>query len=281
MQFIKYSKLWVVVSSIMIGLSIFAMVTKGFNLGIDFTGGTSLMLRFANPQVDLAKVRATLQSEKTEITLVDNKDFLIKTTVLTEDQKKLLLQNLTKNFGAVTVLEADSVGPSIGKKLQSDSWMILLFAISAMLIYVTFRFEFLYGLSAVLALVHDCFITLGFVAWLQLDVNMALLAAILTILGYSINDTIIVFDRVREDVVKTDNKGKEIGILVNSAINSTLSRCINTVLTVLIATGSLYLFGGSTIKEFALILLIGFGFGSYSSLCVAPPLFVFFKKNQD
>lgn len=89
------------------------------------------------------------------------------------------------------------------------------------------------------------------------------------------------FDRVREDVVKTDNKGKEIGTLVNGAINSTLARCINTVLTVLITTGALYIFGGSTIKQFALILLIGFGFGSYSSLCVAPALFVFFKKNQD
>lgn len=280
MDFIKYSKLWIVVSTIMIGFSIFAMVTRGFNLGIDFTGGTSLVLRFEK-QVELAKVRTVVHSDKTEITMVDNKDFLIKTTILTEEQKKDLLKKLTDNFGPLTVLEADSVGPSIGKKLQSDSLMILLFAISAMLIYVTFRFEFWYGLSAVLALVHDCVITLGFVAWLQLDVNMALLAAILTILGYSINDTIIVFDRVREDVVKTDNKGKDVGVLVNNAINSTLARCINTVLTVLISTGALYLFGGSTIKDFAQVLLIGFGFGAYSSLCVAPPLFVFFKKNQD
>jgi preprotein translocase subunit SecF len=192
-----------------------------------------------------------------------------------------LVKKLTTAFGALTVLEADTVGPSVGKKLQSDSLMIMLFALSAILIYVTFRFEFWYGLAAVAALVHDAIITLGFVAWLQLDVNMALLAAILTIVGYSINDTIIVFDRVREDVVKTDNKGKEIGALVNGAINSTLARCINTVLTVLITTGALYVFGGSTLKQFALILLIGFGFGSYSSLCVAPALFVFFKKNQD
>lgn len=185
MNFIKYSKLWAVVSAIMIGLSIFAMVAKGFNLGIDFTGGTSLVLRF-DKQVDLAKVRQEIRAEKTEITLIDNKDFLIKTTVLTEDQKQTLIKKLTTAFGSLTVLEADTVGPSVGKKLQSDSLMIMLFALSAILVYVTFRFEFWYGLAAVAALLHDAIITLGFVAWLQLDVNMALLAAILTIIGYSI-----------------------------------------------------------------------------------------------
>lgn len=281
MDFIKASKLWIVFSSALIIFSVFAMVTKGFNLGIDFTGGTSLVLRFAQAKVELPAVREVVHTDRAEVTLVDNKDFLIKTTLLSEVDKKELLAKLEKSFGAVTVLEADSIGPSIGKKLQSDALLILMLAIAGMLIYVTFRFEFWYGLAAILALVHDCIITLGFVAWLQLDVNTALLAAILTILGYSINDTIIVFDRVREDVIKAENKDKEIGQVVNTAIMSTLGRCINTVLTVLIATGSLYLFGGMTIKQFAQVLLIGFSFGAYSSLCVASPLYVFFKKNQD
>ena len=281
MDFIKTSKLWVGISSLLIIFAVFAMVTKGFNLGIDFTGGTSLLVRFDNAQVDLTHVRATVHSNKTEITLVDNRDFLIKTTMLTEDSKKAFLKNLTDKYGALTILEADTVGPAIGKKMQSDALLILLLALAGMLIYVTLRFEFWYGLAAVMALAHDAIITLGFVAWLQLDVNTAMIAAILTIVGYSINDTIIVFDRVREDSHKAENKDKEIGLLVNGALLSTLARCINTVLTVLIATGALYVFGGVTIKQFAQTLLIGFFIGAYSSICVASPLYVFFKRNQE
>jgi preprotein translocase subunit SecF len=281
MDFVGKGKLWLVISTVFIVFACYSMITKGFNFGIDFTGGTSLVIRFANPAVALDQVRTKIHNDKTEITLIDGKDFSIKTTVLDETQKKTFVADLEKNFGALTVLEADTVGPSIGKQLSEQALLIIALAVFGMLIYVTFRFEFWYGLAAVVALLHDCIITLGFASFLQLNINTAMIAAILTILGYSINDTIIVFDRVREEVKRDEGKGFDVAKVCNDAINSTLLRCINTVVTVLISCLALFFFGGATIKEFSQILLIGFTFGAYSSICVASPLYVWFKKSQE
>lgn len=296
-------KIWFSLSTIIILLGMFFMIKNiqliesPFNLGIDFTGGTSIIINVKEAQTDYKANNNTLSPEirkniikkineetkiqgieHSQITVVDKFYFLVKTSVLTNKNKNQLISSLQKNLGELEVLETDFIGPTIGKELAKQSILIIIVASLLLLIYITFRFEFWAGLSAISALFHDALIVLGLAAILKIEVNIAFVAAILTILGYSINDTIVIFDRIRENFKKTQDSFYE---TVELSIRQTIVRSINTSVTTLFVLLSIYLFGGSSLKGFALVLLIGIISGTYSSIFIASPIFIFLKSTEN
>lgn len=285
-DFIGKTKLWFTLSSLFILLGIFALSSnllirgEAMNFGIDFTGGTVLNIRFGS-QVSLGEVRAILikyGKGESVIQRSEGNDIIINTDPLSTEERTQIFGDIKTKFTSAELLEADTIGPTVGKELRSQAFWALILATLGILIYVAFRFEFKYAVAAVLALFHDAIITVGLIALLWKTVDSAFIAAILTILGYSINDTIVIFDRVRENMLKPGANKKQFKDVVNESVNQTMARSINTVLTVLFMNAALFLFGGATIKDFALTLLIGFTCGAYSSVFVASPLIVLFDK---
>jgi preprotein translocase subunit SecF len=291
MNIIKARKLWFAFSSILIAIGIFSFISnflfrgKIMNFGIDFTGGTILTLRFdqsAKIAQHLDKVRRVLEKfhlRENVIQKVGDNDLTIKTEPLESNIRGQILDELKNKFGNIELLEADTIGPVIGKELRSQAFWALLIATIGILIYVSFRFEFRYAVAAILALWHDALITIGLIAFLWRSVDSPFIAAILTILGYSINDTIIIFDRIRENIQRPQKGKIDFEETVNNSILQTMARSINTVLTVLFMNLCLLLFGGTTLKDFALTLFIGFSLGAYSSIFIASPILVMLEKN--
>ncbi len=289
MDFIGKRRIWFTISSILIILSIsglmFNWATKGkpMNFGIDFTGGTLLVVRFQT-DVSTGQVREVLAKYGLSESVVQkfgDKDLSIRAGVIDDQTRQQIITDLGAKLGNAELLEADMIGPVIGNELRTQAVWALIVASILMIIYIAFRFEFSYSIAAILALYHDAIITTGMMAILWREIDVTFVAAILTILGYSINDTIVIFDRLREDLRRSGTKKVDFGAIENHAINATLARSINTVLTVLVMVVMLLIFGGATIREFSLTLLIGFTFGAYSSIFVAPQLVFLLKKWED
>jgi preprotein translocase subunit SecF len=262
-----------------------SMAVQGFNLGIDFTGGTLLDLKFAQP-VTVAQVRDALKDYHLEGSTIQlaagtktdaSPNVFIRTHVLTEDERTAVLQGLKQKVGGFEVLRIEKVGAVIGSELTKQAIIALVVSWLLMIAYISFRFEFKFGVSAVIALIHDCIVVLGVFSLFRLEVDASFVAAILTIVGYSINDTIVIFDRIRENL-KTHRKTESFQDLVNRSIWQTMTRSIYTVVTVLFCSVALYFFGGETTKNFALALTIGFVSGAYSSVCNASPVWVTLKE---
>lgn len=279
MHFIKTKKIWYTISILVLLVGFYSIFTKGFNVGADFLGGSSMILRFQNKSVNINQVRAVAQDNNFVITKVAE-DVFIKSKVMDEKQKSDFLAKLEKGLGRVEVLEFDTVGPSVGKQLQQQSIWIIGLAIVLILIYITIRFEFSYALAGIVAELHDALFMLGFCSMMGLEINITTVVAILTILGYSINDTIVVFDRIREEIANNKDHKKDLADIANESIHITLTRSINTSVTTLLAVMALYFFGGVTIRDFALLLLAGIVDGVYSSIFIASPLMIGFKKLQ-
>lgn len=290
MNIIRTTKLWFTLSAILILLGVFGFASnmmfrgKLMNFGIDFTGGTVLTLRFeqsANIGARVAEARKVLEQFKLRentIQVSGDTDLIIRTEPLENDTRGKILEELSKPFGRIELLEADTIGPVIGKELRAQAFWALLLATIGILIYVSFRFEFKYAVAATIALWHDAIITVGLIALLWRSVDAPFIAAILTILGYSINDTIVIFDRIRENLLKPRKDKVAFENLVNDSIWQTMARSINTVLTVLFMNVCLLVFGGATLKDFVLTLLIGFSLGAYSSVFIASPILVLMEK---
>jgi len=283
---IAKTRLWFTISMLFMLLGLFALASnwlikgKAMNFGVDFTGGTTLHLRFDN-LVQLAEVRTILAKYglgESVIQRTEGNDIIINTDPLSTEARTQIMSDIQTKYPSVLLLEADTIGPVVGRELRSQAFWALLLATAGILIYVAFRFEFKYSVAAVLALVHDATITVGLIALMWRVVDTPFIAAILTILGYSITDTIVIYDRVRENMTKPGASKKPFADVVNESVNQTMARSINTVLTVLFMNLSLLIFGGVTIKEFALTLFIGFTCGAYSSIFVASPLIVIFDK---
>ncbi len=278
LHFVRLRKLWYLISIAVILPGLISLAVRGLNLGIDFTGGTILEIRYEQ-SVAVEKVREAVAALGLEtsrgVQQSGEKDFLLRTRHLSQEEMDKLLAELAKP-GQFTTLRNASVGPVIGRELTYKALLALIIASILMIIYITIRFEFKQGIAAVLALVHDTLVVTGIFSIFQLEVDSAFIAAILTILGYSINDTIIIFDRIRENM-RSRAKGESLEDLVNKSIWQTLTRSINTVLAVLFVLAALYFLGGSTIKNFVLALLIGVVSGMYSSIFNASPLWVDFK----
>ncbi|MGM9540412.1 protein translocase subunit SecF [Anaerovibrio sp.] len=283
----KYSKLWFAISITITVLGLFCMFTKGFNFGIDFTGGTIIDMRFER-QVTLTEIRdvlkeynldnATIQLSGEASNVEASEDVMIRTVDLEESQRKEIMSSLNEEVGPYTVLREEKVGATIGGELITDAVMATVISWILIILYVSYRFEWRFGVSAILALIHDILIVLTIFSFTQKQVDSSFVAAILTIVGYSINDTIVIFDRIRENQRLHFRKGGDLNELANRSIYQTLTRSLYTVFTVLFTTFALYFFGGDTTKDFSFALLVGFSCGSYSSIFIASPLWVLMRK---
>lgn len=278
-NFMGKRKLFISISLFLIILSLFSIFTKGFNWGIDFKGGVEVQVKFEK-KVDIANIR-TLISKKFKganiTTFGNDNEFLIRLNVnnVSLDVQKSIgaeIKNILKPLGKVEIRRVDIVGAKVGNELKEKGINALIFAIIGILIYVSFRFEWRFALAAILALIHDTIISLGAVSFFNIEVNLDVLAAILTLMGYSLNDTIVVFDRIREEV--KISKIKDLSTLINIAISKTLSRTVLTSLTTFFVVLTLYLFGGEIIKPFSFTLLVGIMVGTYSSIFIASPLLI-------
>lgn len=280
--------MWFALSLLILIPGLISIAVQGFNLGIDFTGGTLLDLKFSRP-VTVVEVREVLKPhhlESSTIQLVSTTqaeaapNVFIRTGVLTEEQRRAVLADTGEKLGAFELLRIEKVGPTIGAELTRNAVLALLLSWVLIIAYVAYRFEFKFAIAGILALVHDIFVVLGLFSILQAEIDASFVAALLTIVGYSINDTIVIFDRIRENL-KNHRKNENLHHLVNRSIWQTMTRSIYTVLTVLFATASLYVFGGETTKNFSLALLIGFVSGAYSSIFFASPFWVLLKEWGD
>ena len=275
-NFMGGRKIALAVSTLLILISLGSLLTRGLNVGIDFTGGTVIELGYPQP-VDLQPIRDTLAKAGYGDAIVQHfgsaKEVLVRLAPRDGQDKaevsSQVIELLRQQAGDadVQVRRVDFVGPQVGEELREDGGLAVLYALIAILIYVSLRFEYRFSLGAVAALVHDVIITLGVFSILQLEFDLSVLAAILAVIGYSLNDTIVVFDRIRENFRKLRKKTPI--EVVNISINETLSRTLMTSFTTLLVLFSLYAFGGEVIASFALALIVGVFVGTYSSIYVA------------
>jgi preprotein translocase subunit SecF len=260
-----------------------------FKYGIDFTGGTNLYLHMPqlaaqedtaqNRNAFLEKMRGVLGQfglEASVVQLVGKSDVNIRSRFLSSEEREALFKLFHENFSGWELLEVDTIGPTIGEQLRRNSLWIISLSTVGLLVYITFRFEFVFGVAAIVALLHDAFVTLSLASLLQIEINTTFVAAILTILGYSINDTIVIFDRIRE--ISNANESDDYQSVLNDSINQTLRRSLNTGVTTLLVIVSMYFLGGVTLREFSLVMFIGIVSGTYSSICNAAPLVYLMRR---
>ena len=279
--FVKFQWFFIAVSVVLLAASLLVMATKGLNYGIDFKGGARLVYQFQQPVTE-GEIKEVLKGinlgDAQVVRYGEEKDnrMAIKVEKAAEHAQVgvAVTQALGDTFGAdkVELQEEETVGPRAGKELRKKAWLAVIFAVILMLIYIGYRFDFLFAPGAVAALIHDVLITLGVFAFLGKEVNLTILAAFLTIVGYSINDTIIVFDRIRENQHGITHS--TIGNVVNLSLNQTLARTIVTSLTVLFVLVVIFIKGGGALHNFAFALIIGMVLGTYSSLFIATPCYV-------
>ena len=273
-DFMGKRKLALILSLILIIISIAAMVTRGLNLGIDFTGGTLVEIGYAE-SVELEPVRQALTSSGFGDAIVQHfgtaKDVLIRLPVTDKDADKAALSNRVLeslvSTGAPEMRRVEFVGPQVGDELRDKGGLAMLYALIGILIYVALRFEWRFSLGSVAALIHDVLLVVGFFAITQIEFDLTVLAALLAVIGYSLNDTIVVFDRIRENfrrLRKETSKG-----VINFSINQTLSRTLMTSITTLLVLIALFVFGGEVIHSFSIALIVGVLVGTYSSIYVA------------
>jgi preprotein translocase subunit SecF len=276
-------KYWYVLSGALLLVAVVSLCVQGLNWGIDFTGGVMFDLHFDKP-VTTSQLRSALGSlglGESDITL-DQKDAavaIVRTRVIDEETRVKVIAAMTEKVGKLTSEEVHLVSPSIARDLINLAFLAVGIAFVGMLLYITYRFEFKAAVTAILALFHDAMLTVGLFSITQMPVTSTFVAAILTILGYSINDTIVIFDRVRENLKFRKKEG--LYEVVNTAITQTLTRWTNTTVTTLLAIASVYVFGGRTTKDFALALIVGVACGAYSSVFVASPLWFDWKLREE
>ncbi|MGB0314011.1 MAG: protein translocase subunit SecF [Parvibaculales bacterium] len=285
--FIRHRTIAMVLSSLLVVASVFVFLANGLNFGIDFRGGT-LIEASSESAVDLAELRGRLGA--LDLGEVQIQEFGKETDVLIRIAEKEGATDASNNLSAVEqvreelssdfdVRRVEIVGPQVSAELIQTGIMAVLAAIASMLIYIWFRFEWQFSVGAVLALVHDVALTIGLFALLQLDFNLSILAAILTIVGYSMNDTVVVYDRVRENLRKY--KKMDLAELLNIAINETLSRTVMTSVTTMLALLALYILGGEVIRGFTFAMIWGVIVGTYSSIFIASPLLMLLGVKRD
>ena len=274
-NFMKYRRLALLGSALLVLLSLVLLITRGLNFGIDFTGGMLLQLEFDSP-VSVAEVRGSLDKigfGGSVIQAYSEKGVLIRLKTDQESDQKKIVNSLRESLGKnVKVLRTEVVGPVAGSQLRRSAILATSLALLAMLAYITFRFQFRFAVGGVVALVHDVIITLGIFSITYHEVSMPFIAGMLTLVGYSINDTIVVFDRVRENFKNLKQWGMV--DLFNNSINQVLSRTINTSLTTLFPVITLFLWGGEVISDFSMALLVGIIVGTYSSIYIAGAMVV-------
>jgi preprotein translocase subunit SecF len=284
MDIIKNTKIWLGISGILIAIALFGFIFKGLNYGIDFTGGNLFQLKFEN-EVSLETLNPVLDNIAKNIDQVDPRSrkvqisegntAIIRTPEMSEEEKSKFLQDL-EAYSKYDLQKGEKVGATIGSELKRTAIYALLIGGILIVLYITLRFEFKFAIAAIVALFHDIIIAVGFMAILGYEVNTPFIAAVLTILGYSINDTIVVFDRIRENMKR--KKAGSLAESINTSINQVMTRSINTSLTTFLAIVAILIFGGDSLKTFITTLLIGIVVGTYSSIFVASPVVNILEK---
>lgn len=271
-DFLGKRKIWYAISIIILAAGLISLMFRGLNLGIDFTGGNILQLEFSQTVAaeDLREVVSGYVDATPTIQESDSNTFLIRTEDMSEETSQALLDEIEAKLSTFDILRNERIGPVIGKELITNAWIALALALLLMLLYITIRFRFNFAVSAIVPLMHDAFVMIGLFSILQFEVDSTFVAAILTILGYSINSTIVIFDRIREN--RDLHPKQDFNSLVNDSINQTLGRSINTSFAVLLLIVSLFVFGGDTTRAFSLALIIGVVSGAYSSVFIAGPI---------
>ena len=284
--FNKFYKLFNLVSFSLIIFSILLLFFKGLNYGVDFKGGTLIELRANDNQINIFKLRQSLLNMKLGDVSVkqfgNQNDYLIKFEKKNDNNPNFIQEikdDLTKSIGpGFNFRRVENVGPKVSAELLKSGIIAIGLSLAAMLFYIWIRFEWQFSLGAILALLHDVIITLGVFSLFNFEINLSIVAAVLTIVGYSMNDTVVIFDRVRENLKKFSDI--KIFDLTNISINETLSRTIITSITTLIALLSIYFFGGQILKGFSLAMILGVIFGTYSSIYIANPILVLLNVSQ-
>lgn len=286
-DFISKRKIWFSFSGILIVLSIISIVTFGFNWGIDFTGGTILELGFGKP-VTVEQVRDGLRKDGLETAVIQlsgknvqgesGYDVIIRTKNLSPEEAQTVVSDVSSEVGQTELKRMETVGAVIGSEVTKNTLLNVLISFGAMILYMSIRFEHRIALSAIVAITHDILMVLGIFAFFHLEVDASFLAAILTVLGYSMNESVVIFDRIRE-AMHTHKRTDSYAVLANDSIHQTIRRSLYTLTTTLFCVASLYFFGGDTTKNFALVMLIGFISGAYSSVCVATSIWVTWNEH--
>jgi preprotein translocase subunit SecF len=256
----------------------------GPRYGVDFTGGTMLQVEFANPTSvsDVRGVLAEAGMESAQIQqLGDSNEFLIRTPDF-EGITDRATEVLAGTYGAEGfTMSADAVGPKVGSELQRKAGIAILMSFALTLVYLAFRFEWRFGVAAIIATFHDITITIGFISLFNLEITLATVAALLTILGYSLNDTIVVFDRIRENLNNKGGRREDPVVLVDRSINETLPRTVLTSGTTLAVLLALLVLGGAVIRDFTLVMILGVVIGTYSSIFIASPALLHIQKRAE
>jgi len=275
-----------ILSSILIIFSILVLLFKGLNLGVDFKGGTLIELRTENSITTIAEIRQSfLQMNLGDVAVKkfgNENDYLVKIEITKSDDEnfiKSINDKLSKDLGSVVNFRrVENVGPKVSNELLRAGLLAISLSLAAMLFYIWIRFEWQFSLGAIIALIHDVIITMGIFSFLAYEVNLSIVAAVLTIVGYSMNDTVVIFDRIRENLKKYSKIS--ITEISDLSTNQTLSRTLITSVTTLLALFSIYIFGGAILKGFSFAMIIGVIVGTYSSIFVATPILNYTNVNQ-
>jgi len=283
--FLKYYKAFYILSLVLIIISFFSLFTKGLNLGIDFKGGTVIEMQF-NKEFSANKIRQGLLSQNLGDVKVkefgNNKSFLAVLEKKSGESNFIpsIKSNLEKNLNEnINFRRVEMVGPKISSELTKSGIYAVLIALILMLFYIWLRFEWQFSLGSILALCHDVLLTLGAFSLIGFEFNLSIIAAVLTIVGYSMNDTVVIYDRIRENLKKDEQT--DLKELINISVNETLPRTLKTSITTLLALIAIYFFGGEILKGFSFALIWGVIVGTYSSIFVASPLILIFKVKRD
>ena len=282
--FNKYFKLANIISIGLIIISIVFLIFKGLNFGVDFKGGTLIELRILDNNSNITTIRDAFNNMNlngVKVKQFGNKeDYIVK--FQNDGKNKNLISDiklkLDENKNSFDFRRVENVGPKVSSELLKSGLIAISLSLMAMLIYIWVRFEWQFSVGAILAIFHDVLLTMGFFSIFSLEINLSIVAAVLTIVGYSMNDTVVIYDRIRDNLKKS--AGMKIFDLTNTSINETLSRTIITSVTTLLALLSIYIFGGEILKGFSLAMILGVLFGTYSSIYIACPILVNFNVSQ-
>lgn len=284
---IKHHRWWFTLSSLLVIASLVSIFVRGFNFGIDYTGGTIVEVVFNQP-VQVAQVREDLKQFNLENAIIQlsdesnetsGKDVIIRTRNLDANESAAVVESLNKNVGQNEVKRVESVGAVIGSEVTEHALINLAIAFLVLAAYISFRFEYRIAFSSLAAIFHDLIMVLGVFSFFQLEIDASFLAAILTVIGYSMNESVVIFDRIRENT-HTHKRSDTFADLANASIAQSIHRSCYTLTTVLFACCSLYFFGGDTTKNFALCMIVGFVSGAYSSICVATSIWAIWKSSN-
>lgn len=286
---IKHHRWWFAISAIAVIISFVAIFSRGFNLGIDYTGGTIMELQFSKP-VEIAQVRGELKKFELGDSVIQlsgtqdpastkGEDIIIRTRNLSTIESQNIVDGMIKDVAPAQVLRVESVGAVIGSEVTKHALINLLVAFLALAAYISYRFEYRIAISCLTAIFHDLMVVLGVFAFFGLEIDASFLAAILTVVGYSMNESVVIFDRIRENT-HTHKRSDTFADLANASIKQSIHRSMYTLSTVLFACCSLYFFGGETTRNFALVMIVGFVSGAYSSICVATSLWAIWKSRD-